>query len=60
MGLQQRITTACAEIDGRPFVADPWRKEPGEPLQGDGVTMILFDDASSQMSAFSSRCWRSR
>jgi coproporphyrinogen III oxidase len=40
-GLQQRITTACGEIDGTPFRADAWRKEPGEPLQGDGVTMIL-------------------
>jgi coproporphyrinogen III oxidase len=45
VGLQQRITTACAEIDGRPFVADAWRKEPGELLQGDGVTMILEEGA---------------
>ena len=40
-GLQQRITTTCAGIDGQPFRADAWKKEPGEPLQGDGVTMIL-------------------
>ena len=40
-GLQQRITTACGEIDGLPFLADAWTKEPGEPLQGEGVTMIL-------------------
>jgi coproporphyrinogen III oxidase len=40
-GLQQRITGACAEIDGTPFRADAWRKDPGEPLQGEGVTMIL-------------------
>jgi coproporphyrinogen III oxidase len=40
-GLQQRITTACGEIDGKPFRADAWTKEPGEPLQGEGVTMIL-------------------
>jgi coproporphyrinogen III oxidase len=39
--LQQRITTACSEIDGQPFRTDAWRKEPGEPLQGEGVTMIL-------------------
>ncbi len=41
LGLQERITGAIAELDGQPFVADAWRKEPGEPLQGDGVTMIL-------------------
>ncbi len=41
LDLQERITGAIAELDGQPFVADAWRKEPGEPLQGDGVTMIL-------------------
>jgi coproporphyrinogen III oxidase len=40
-GLQQRITTGISEVDGRPFRADAWKKEPGEPLQGEGVTMIL-------------------
>lgn len=40
-GLQQRITSACGELDGKPFLADAWKKEPGEPLQGEGVTMIL-------------------
>ncbi|HZY16359.1 MAG TPA: oxygen-dependent coproporphyrinogen oxidase [Ramlibacter sp.] len=40
-GLQQDITQACAGIDGQPFRADAWDKEPGEPLQGEGVTMIL-------------------
>ncbi|WP_341903795.1 oxygen-dependent coproporphyrinogen oxidase [Polaromonas sp. YR568] len=41
LGLQERITGAIAGLDGKPFAADTWRKEPGEPLQGDGVTMIL-------------------
>ncbi|MFL6693966.1 MAG: oxygen-dependent coproporphyrinogen oxidase [Ramlibacter sp.] len=41
LGLQARITAACTEIDGTPFLTDPWRKDPGESLQGDGVTMIL-------------------
>ena len=41
LGLQQRITTAIAGIDGQAFVADPWQKPSGETLQGDGVTMIL-------------------
>ena len=40
-GLQQRITDAIAEIDGGVFLADAWHKEPGEPLQGDGLTKIL-------------------
>jgi coproporphyrinogen III oxidase len=42
-GLQQRITQAIGEVDGQPFRADAWKKEPGEPLQGEGVTMILED-----------------
>jgi coproporphyrinogen III oxidase len=40
-GLQARITGACTEVDGSAFLVDPWRKAPGEVLQGDGVTMIL-------------------
>ena len=41
LGLQQRITTAFAAVDGGAFLQDAWTKDPGEPLQGDGVTMIL-------------------
>jgi coproporphyrinogen III oxidase len=41
LGLQARITDAVGAIDGQPFVADHWHKEPGEPLQGNGITMIL-------------------
>src|SRR5512140_3093466 len=40
-GLQQRITTACGEVVGSAFVADRWSKGADEPLQGDGVSMIL-------------------
>jgi coproporphyrinogen III oxidase len=40
-GLQQRITDTIGGIDGHPFRADAWKKAPGEPLQGEGVTMIL-------------------
>jgi coproporphyrinogen III oxidase len=40
-GLQQRITQAVAAIDGQPFRADAWKKDPGEPLQGEGLTLIL-------------------
>ena len=45
LDLQQRITAACAEVDGKPFVADRWNKAKGEPLQGDGITMILEEGA---------------
>ena len=41
--LQARITTACAEVDGGTFTKDKWMKGKGEPLQGDGATMILED-----------------
>ena len=43
VGLQQRIMGAVSAADGKPAISDPWRKEPGEPLQGSGVTMILED-----------------
>lgn len=39
--LQTRITTAIAEVDGSSFLSDRWVKAPNEPLQGNGVTMIL-------------------
>jgi coproporphyrinogen III oxidase len=41
LNLQQEITTACTQVDGGAFVKDRWNKSPGEPLQGEGVTMIL-------------------
>ncbi|MEY5097400.1 MAG: coproporphyrinogen oxidase [Pseudomonadota bacterium] len=43
LGLQQRITWAISEIDGKAFLSDGWEKAPGEPLQGNGVTQILED-----------------
>ncbi len=46
LGLQQRIVSALEEVEAKAggtaaFVTDPWRKAPGEPLQGDGVTRII-------------------
>ncbi|ABM37043.1 oxygen-dependent coproporphyrinogen oxidase [Polaromonas naphthalenivorans] len=41
LGLQERITHAIAEVDGQPFMTDHWQKEPGETLQGNGITKIL-------------------
>lgn len=39
--LQRRITAACTAVDGSPFTVDPWKKAPGDMLQGEGITMIL-------------------
>ena len=41
LDLQQRITASCTQLDGATFVTDRWKKGGDEPLQGDGVTMIL-------------------
>ncbi|MFM6990753.1 MAG: coproporphyrinogen III oxidase, partial [Rhodoferax sp.] len=41
LGLQSRITTAIADIDGGQFLVDPWEKAAHEPLQGNGITQIL-------------------
>ncbi|MES2940215.1 MAG: oxygen-dependent coproporphyrinogen oxidase [Pseudomonadota bacterium] len=41
LDLQQRITAAASAVDGQAFAADAWQKEPGEPLQGSGISMIL-------------------
>jgi coproporphyrinogen III oxidase len=41
VGLQDRITTAIADIDGGVFLSDAWSKPPGEALQGQGITRIL-------------------
>jgi coproporphyrinogen III oxidase len=40
-GLQARITSAVAAVDGGVFLRDAWEKAPGESLQGKGLTMIL-------------------
>lgn len=39
--LQQRIISAVEEADGGCAVRDAWAKEPGEALQGEGLTCIL-------------------
>jgi len=45
LALQQQITGAVARMDGGAFLSDPWQKDPGEKLQGQGLTMILEDGA---------------
>lgn len=39
--LQESIVKAIEGEDGALFRADPWRKSADEPLQGNGITMIL-------------------
>lgn len=41
VGLQNRITSAVAQMDGSNFLCDAWEKAPDEPLQGSGITQIL-------------------
>jgi coproporphyrinogen III oxidase len=41
LGLQSSITSAIEGLDGGTFLADAWQKEPGESLQGSGLTKIL-------------------
>ena len=41
VGLQSRITSAIAQLDGGSFLSDQWEKPPGETLQGNGITQIL-------------------
>ena len=41
LGLQDRITTRIASVDGKPFVEDAWTKAADSPLQGDGRSRLL-------------------
>ena len=41
IGLQDRITSTVAVVDGGSFVVDHWKKPKGEKLQGQGITQIL-------------------
>ena len=56
-GLQDRITSAIESIDGQArFLEDRWRKAPGEPLQGDGITKILEGGAVFERAGVGPRC----
>jgi coproporphyrinogen III oxidase len=41
LGLQDRITTSIADIDGKPFAEDAWEKPEDSPLKGNGRSRIL-------------------
>jgi coproporphyrinogen III oxidase len=39
--LQDNIVSTMEAVDGGEFTKDKWKKRPGEPLQGTGITCIL-------------------
>lgn len=41
VALQARIVAALQAEDGRAFVADGWRRAPGGPLDGEGLTQVV-------------------
>jgi coproporphyrinogen III oxidase len=45
LGLQERIVGAMEAEGGAPFLRDAWAREPGERLQGDGLTRLVEDSA---------------
>lgn len=60
-GLQDRITSTVAVVDGGSFVVDRWSKPAGERLQGSGITQILeqgavFERAGCGFSHVSGPC----
>ena len=40
-GLQSRIVDSLAALDGKPFLSDAWTRDPGERLQGDGISRLV-------------------
>jgi coproporphyrinogen III oxidase len=45
LGLQERIVSAMAALDGRPFLRDSWTRPAGERLQGDGISRLIEEGA---------------
>lgn len=41
LDLQDNIVSTMQAVDGGEFTKDKWKKRPGEPLQGTGITCIL-------------------
>ncbi len=41
LGLQERIVSAAAALDGQPFLTDAWTRPPGGKLEGDGITRLI-------------------
>jgi coproporphyrinogen III oxidase len=45
LNLQSRIVAALEKIDGQAFSTDAWQREPGEKLQGGGISRYVEDGA---------------
>ncbi|HMC17118.1 MAG TPA: oxygen-dependent coproporphyrinogen oxidase [Albitalea sp.] len=45
LDLQARIVGALQALDGKPFIADDWTREPGGKLEGEGCTRLIEDGA---------------
>jgi coproporphyrinogen III oxidase len=43
LDLQARIVGALQALDGKPFMADDWTREPGGKLEGEGRTRLIED-----------------
>jgi len=41
LGLQERIVSAAAELDGQAFLTDAWQRPVGGKLEGDGITRLI-------------------
>lgn len=41
LDLQQRIVAGLERLDGQAFATDPWQREPGGRLEGDGLSRML-------------------
>ena len=41
LDLQRRIVAGLEAADGTPFLADPWTREPGGRLGGDGLSRLV-------------------
>ncbi|MBA2721785.1 MAG: oxygen-dependent coproporphyrinogen oxidase [Methylibium sp.] len=41
LGLQSRIVVALEAEDGGRFLSDAWQREPGGPLEGDGLSRLI-------------------
>jgi coproporphyrinogen III oxidase len=55
LGLQRRIIETAEAEDGKAFVSDGWTREPGGPLEGDGLSRLveegnLFERAGCNFS----------
>lgn len=41
LSLQESIVSALEKADGKPFATDAWQREPGEKLQGGGISRYI-------------------